>query len=508
MPTIAPHPVATEPASPAPAGSSLAALFLTSKKALLHGNNVCNHASTLTAGSSNLTVDILTLDAKLQWLTRNVTDQLRAANSIAKYLESERDRAHSAAKEWDRARSRRTRSLDAILEQLGNQAVPPSLHKTVAGSSIFGSPRSDTGRQLPDTPQTEINGKASLGASRLNQESDQTVQERSRWKTLRDFIDERSIEEALERIEDERLRLDDGLARSYDFPQALDEQISAVRNALPRLSAEPILHEVHRHMTEQDRLVHAMAEDLEGIARHFGQVKDALQVEDDGGVINMDDIRTLDQDTNELSAVVRDLDQSGGSVEDLHEQLSTIKASKLQDLETHQTILTKLEDLEEMMMAMLAEQDAVHHEANSLLETLNSRLVELENLEAAYLAYRRSYARLLQEMARRERYRAEMEEMVHGMVERLERYRDGLSDLKYFCLARSVNNTPGCLEETQRRHEFFTQEGEFIPEDLCPFVTDPPARWSFANTGEDDGRVIAEGLLEEVGCFPVYRRSL
>ncbi|KDN47821.1 hypothetical protein RSAG8_03241, partial [Rhizoctonia solani AG-8 WAC10335] len=125
---------------------------------------------------------------------------------------------------------------------------------------------------------------------------------------------------------------------------------------------------------------------------------------------------------------------------------------------------------------MLGEQDTVQREADSLLETLNSRLVELENLEGAYLAYRRSYAQLLHEMARRERYRAEMEEIVHGMVERLERYRD---------------------EEIQRRHEFFTQEGEFIPEDLCPFVTDPPARWSLTNTGEDDGRVIEEGLLEE-----------
>jgi hypothetical protein len=82
MPTIAPHPVATEPASPAPTGSSLAALFLTSKKALLQGNNICNHASTLTAGSSNLTVDILTLDAKLQWLTRNVIDQLKVSDLL------------------------------------------------------------------------------------------------------------------------------------------------------------------------------------------------------------------------------------------------------------------------------------------------------------------------------------------------------------------------------------------------------------------------------------------
>lgn len=63
----------------------------------------------------------------------------------------------------------------------------------------------------------------------------------------------------------------------------------------------------------------------------------------------------------------------------------------------------------------------------------------------------------------------------------------------------AIDDVLGCLEETQRRHEFFTQEGEFIPEDLCPFVTDPPARWTLANAGEDDSRVIEEGLLEEVG---------
>ncbi|CAE6442611.1 unnamed protein product [Rhizoctonia solani] len=475
MPAIV-HPVATDLSPPALTGSSLETLFLASKKALLHGNNVCNHASTLTAATSNLAVDILTLDAKLQWLTRGVIEQLKAANSVVKYLEAERDHAHSVAKDWDRTRSRRTRSLDTILEQLGNQAVPPSLHKTVTGSSVFGSPRSDPSKPLPDDPQPAINGKASLGASHPNQASHQTVQERSRWKTLRDFIDERSIEEALERIEEERLQLDDALARSYDFPQTLGEQISAVRDSLPQLSTEPILHVVHRHMTEQDRLVRAMAEDLEGIARHFGQVKDAMQVKDDGGFINIDDLRTLEQDTKELSAVIRDLDQSGGSVDDLHGQLFAMKTSMLQGLETHQMILNKLEDLEETMVAMLAEQDAVQHEVDSLLTTLNSRLVELENLEVAYIAYRQSYARLLLEMARRERHRAEMEEIVHGMIERLERYRD---------------------EETQRRHEFFTQEGEFIPEDLCPFVTDPPARWSLANTGEDDGRVIEEGLLEE-----------
>lgn len=107
------------------------------------------------------------------------------------------------------------------------------------------------------------------------------------------------------------------------------------------------------------------------------------------------------------------------------EQLCAMKSSLLQGLETHRAILGRLEDLDEMMTAMLSEQQTVQHDVEALLETLESRLVELENLENAYVAYRRSYAHLLQEMVRRERHRAEMEEIVHGMLERLDRYREG-----------------------------------------------------------------------------------
>jgi hypothetical protein len=45
-------------------------------------------------------------------------------------------------------------------------------------------------------------------------------------------------------------------------------------------------------MTEQDGLVHAMAEDLEGIARHFGQVRDAMKVEEDGATIDSEDFKS------------------------------------------------------------------------------------------------------------------------------------------------------------------------------------------------------------------------
>lgn len=45
-------------------------------------------------------------------------------------------------------------------------------------------------------------------------------------------------------------------------------------------------------MTEQDGLVNAMAEDLEGIARHYGQVRDALTVEEGGAIIDQEDLKS------------------------------------------------------------------------------------------------------------------------------------------------------------------------------------------------------------------------
>ncbi|KAG8747338.1 autophagy protein 17 [Ceratobasidium sp. 414] len=420
--TVSPSPPAL------PLGSSLATLFVTSKKALLHGNNVCNHASTLTRQSNDVAVDVLTLDARLRWLAQAVLDQLKLPRRVL--LLHIDPSVSQLQQEWDRTRSQRTRSLDFVLEQLGNQGVPPSLHKTVAGSSVFGSPTSNTSKELPVVSQSGLNGRPLHGAGRADHKNAVADQDRRKWKTLRDFIDERSIEDALERIEEERLQLDDSLAKTYDFPHTLAAQISGIQDSLPQLSSEPVLAVVHRIMTEQDALVRAMAEDLEGIARHFGQVRDAMKVEEDGGAINSEDLKK--QDTEELTAVINDIDQSGQTVEALHEQLGAAKESLLQGLVTHREIVQKLEDLEETMSTMLVEQQNAQNDVHDLLHTLNSRLAELEDLEAAYVAYRRSYARLLQEMARRDRHRVEMEEIVHGMLERLERYREGTAENRVF----------------------------------------------------------------------------
>ncbi len=103
--------------------------------------------------------------------------------------------------------------LDAILESLGTHVVPPGFHENASGSSIFLDPSSEFETEelhnpiAPDHSPTltvrRSNGNAAGTSRKVGKPKD-----KSRWKTLRDFVDERAIEDALETIESERNKLD------------------------------------------------------------------------------------------------------------------------------------------------------------------------------------------------------------------------------------------------------------------------------------------------------------
>lgn len=110
---------------------------------------------------------------------------------------------NNSHKGWDSARAERNHSLDAILENLGLQHVPPNLHLMSSGSSLFGSQHSLPGADITTTPEEDLSSPGPSASPR---------DERSKWKTLRDFVDEKAIEDALERMEEERTVLDVGLS--------------------------------------------------------------------------------------------------------------------------------------------------------------------------------------------------------------------------------------------------------------------------------------------------------
>ena len=103
--------------------------------------------------------------------------------------------------------------LEAILESLGTHVVPPGFHENASGSSIFLNPSSESETDEPHnvtapghSPTLTIrrsNGNAASTSKKVGK-----LKDKSRWKTLRDFVDERAIEDALEAIETERNKLE------------------------------------------------------------------------------------------------------------------------------------------------------------------------------------------------------------------------------------------------------------------------------------------------------------
>lgn len=92
--------------------------------------------------------------------------------------------------------------MDIILEDLGSQRVPPDFYQTVDDSSLFGSQHSEN-KTLP-------NGLAAHSPSdtlRVPPEQKVKLDKRS-WKTLRDFVDDHTIEDILETMENNRNALD------------------------------------------------------------------------------------------------------------------------------------------------------------------------------------------------------------------------------------------------------------------------------------------------------------
>lgn len=146
----------------------------------------------------------------------------------------------SHVQSWDVSRTKYTDSLESILESLGGQVVPPEFHETSAHSSLFGSQHSDDSVNDDDEPfqqpdmtlsiakrngtvmnplsppsspsatlrryssVTRDKGKGKARNIILEERRKRAKADRTRWKTLRDFVDDRAIEEILEGIDNER----------------------------------------------------------------------------------------------------------------------------------------------------------------------------------------------------------------------------------------------------------------------------------------------------------------
>jgi autophagy-related protein 17 len=107
---------------------------------------------------------------------------------------------------------KRADALDAVLDSLGKQLVPPDFHQASSDSSLFGSQHSgdEPAQDASHSGQLQRSPTLTVRDGRTSRK-DAEVSDRKTWKTLRDFVDERAIEDVLETIENDRNILDVGL---------------------------------------------------------------------------------------------------------------------------------------------------------------------------------------------------------------------------------------------------------------------------------------------------------
>ncbi|KAF8340428.1 autophagy-related protein 17 [Cantharellus anzutake] len=432
--------------------------FQLSKKALADGQALCSRAKELSGSNANILVDALGVEAKIKWLNQGVLDQLSLAASVAKSLSAQRTKLLDEARLWDTQRTQRNQALDAVLESLGTQLVPPSLHQMSSGSSLFGSQHS---LSEPTILRTDL----AQGPS--------SQDPKSKWKSLRDFVDEKGIELTLDGIEEERSNLDDVLGSTAAHAPTLNKYIADIRNFLPSISAPQSLYQL---LSEQEETASEMAAHLESLAAHFEQMSQALHDHESGNLLSPGDIEVLVKDTEELPSIIEDLERSVQSIESINNHVIAYRDTALVGIEVHHDILSQLEGLESTMDDMLEEHYIVESRVSQISNSLQSHHTALAELEETYHSYQLAYDQLIVEMDRRKRYRDGVQTMIERWTMELGALRD---------------------EELLARERFIADHGGFLPDDLCPYVSDMPVRWTIEGDGRESNATLSDSIVLE-----------
>ncbi|PVG04289.1 hypothetical protein CPB86DRAFT_747681 [Serendipita vermifera] len=443
-------------------------LVLRSRKALDHTKSLCSRAETLAKQSTNLALDVVATNAKVRWASDMISEQTKLVGNVAKTLGAQKNRLENDAKTWDIKRKERTTALDSILDDLGSQLVPPSFYEDASGSSLFGSHPS-LQNPIIETHSNEVSHRDD-GATTKDAGT------RMKWKSLRFFVDERAIEEAIERMDEDRTALEDLLESTSSQTQGLSDHIQEINKLLPSNKVN-LVPSIYDWLRVQEEDLNRMAQGLEDVTRHFIQMENALGDYDAGVILNDEDMEVLEGDTSELPSIIEEMEQSLNKIETINEKFREAQDSSNAQLARQKTAISSLETLGVELGSLIEQYQVVEIEAAALSSTLQGHLVALSGLYETYINYRASYGNLVQEMDRRRRYRDTVNMIIGGMNDQLKALRE---------------------EEISHREQFFKSDGVYLPEDLCPFVGNFPTEYEVIAMGEEAAVAIDSEYVAEV----------
>ena len=139
-------------------------------------------------------------------------------------------------------------------------------------------------------------------------------------------------------------------------------------------------------------------------------------------------------------------------------------------------------------------------EVGTLHRTLTDHLTGIFELQSTYTHYRTAYGKLVLEVDRRRQYRESADAIVRGMTAQLQALREG-RPCQQISSSELIANFRFLVEEISRREQFFKSEGAYLPEDLCPYVGEPPTMFEVLATNEEVAINLDPAYIAEVGIY-------
>ncbi|KAI8093818.1 autophagy-related protein 17 [Halteromyces radiatus] len=298
------------------------------------------------------------------------------------------------------------------------------------------------------------------GILELNQ---QTGQKQDQVVTLFDYIQDQAVLE-LQQHADEELGKIEMLCSSVEtLSKQLSNQINelaAMRdNALSISLDESTANFANAKTHVQETEMTAMADILTGLTNHYDQLGEATRIcQANPETCEELDITVLQDDHERLPDILNDLRDSLDIVASVSEEIQV----QMQIYTTVQDELLKVLDHFEQFSAsggladhiseklIVAENEMNEHESN-----LDHYFEQLTSLTEWYRQFTYSYHQLIIEVERRRKVDQEQENL------RLE-------------LMRTLEET--YQEEVQERHRWIENHGQYLPQDLCAFIFNPPSK--------------------------------
>lgn len=449
--------------------------FVSAKRSLSSGSHVWQ-ANEFVTSSRGLIEEIAGLNAKNSFARRGVDEQLDTLHAIR---DGVADVGENAASEFsatlaalDDAHGRLEETLDA----LRNTVVDASLQRT-------------SGR--PATPSNNIH------VSGEEPESSETTA--SEKKTLYDFIDESthtdllaSLRALIDSFKSAHDELDDDLGTFDGSLRHISEilQEGTVTNSGPQDKRTiydepaPTIPQLFRGMEDH---ASEMATALQSLVKHYDLCVTALKHTEGGGeaakqAIQAQDIstsreeslyrktaplpisdeertemlRVLETDAQEVEDVMSDIRDHAAELESQYEQLRRHALHSRSSHSNLRTALTLFHDMKIALPAHILASKTFRESWHDIQHSITAKTEELASLATFYSDFAGSYAKVLQEVARRKGAEAQMRKLAAKAQREIDRLYEA---------------------DREAREEFMEKVRGYLPNDIWPGANERGVKW-------------------------------